>query len=170
MIRIDSQQVRNIICYALGVLFAMSILNFAVLSIESVFYRYQPASYWFRYSKIESEHAQYPIEQPAIVMRSHSQWRRGVSKAYWVDALYCDFLGYGQFTFIGSQSVSGSVALRPEGEFVELWRLSVVLPDEPASCKVVSVIDINVRGFEKTQTIESNTFLVVDPNQVPSEI
>lgn len=151
---------RNALSYVLGLAIVMCLLNFAVLSFEGVFYRFQPASYFFSYSKIESEKKEYYVEEPSMLMRSVSQWKREISKAEWVDALYCDFLESNQWTFIGNQSVSAAVAKTPSGDFVEMWELSVKLPSRPASCKVISVIDINIKGYNKSQTIESNVFLV----------
>lgn len=122
-----------------------------------------PRSYWFTYSAVEVVSGQ-EFNKPFLVTSIIDGWKRDVD-VKWNDVLRCD-LGDGNGNkFISNYESSASIKARPE-PFISTWVYQGPLPNKPGTCFIDSSITIETLfGFKKQQTLQSNTFELVEPSE-----
>jgi len=165
------KQGRKAIDYAMGLFVIISVLGLGFNVLENSFIRFAPHTTWFEYIKTETvtfdedtnkyvRTNRYPTGEKFIPLKSYSVWRKDHTGVNWTDSLYCQIKPSDDWSFIGSQSSSGSVPRNLTPEPMGVWRLNVQLPFKDSKCKVRSKITTKIRGFNKQQVLESNEFLV----------
>lgn len=151
-------ELKNIPIYIIGVILIIMISSLASLALQIIVERVTPVSSYIKYNSMQTEFAEYATSTPYIKVISDYVIGRDNVVVKWRDELHCkngdswDRLGGQNYPAVRNKINSG----------IAVWRMSVKLPDYPATCRIYANTVVELKHTQKTFNIYTPEFKVVN--------